>query len=71
MSVASFKVRGKLDSAGPEVEGTLFIDRKTGKVTVRRKGSRTTYETTVGMLATWVCRYTMGIRPKDAKQETE
>lgn len=63
MSTASFKVRGRLDGAGGDKDGTFTIDRESGIVTVRPKGSRTTYQTTIGRLATWVCQNTMGISP--------
>jgi hypothetical protein len=65
MSVASFKVKGKFDSAGADKEGTVTIDRDTGVVLVRPKGSRTTYETTLGRLATWVCQKGFANRPTD------
>lgn len=63
MSTASFKVRGKLDGAGGDKEGTFSIDRETGVVTVRPKGSRLVYQTTIGRLATWVCQNNMGVGP--------
>ena len=56
MSKASFKVRGKLDSAGAEKEGTLTIDRESGKVEVRPRGSRRTYEVTLSRMANWICQ---------------
>jgi hypothetical protein len=55
MSVARFAVRGKLDGAGGDRTGTLTIDRDTGEVTVRPKGSHRTYTTMLGSLATMVC----------------
>jgi hypothetical protein len=69
MSTASFKVRGKLDSAGAEQEGTVTIDRETGKVTVRPKGRRTTYETTLGRIATWVCQNGFANKPTTGGDE--
>jgi hypothetical protein len=62
MSVASFKVRGRLDSAGGEMEGTIMIDRETGKVSVRPKGRRSTYDTSLSQVATWVCQNAMGLK---------
>jgi len=55
MSTASFKVFGKLDGAGGNKPGTLTIDRETGEVIVRPKGSRTVYKSTLGSIATMVC----------------
>jgi hypothetical protein len=63
MTVAVFKVRGRLDSAGGDKDGTIKVDRETGKVTVRVRGSRTVYETTIGRVATLVCQNTMGVKP--------
>jgi len=55
MSTATFKVKGRLDGAGGDKEGTLTINRETGVVIVRPKGRRATYETTLGRIATYVC----------------
>lgn len=55
MTTASFKVHGKLDGAGGNKLGTMTIDRETGEVVVRPKGSRTVYRSTLGSLATMVC----------------
>lgn len=55
MSTATFKVFGKLGMAGAEGEGTLLIDRETGKVTVRRKRSHTIYETSLNRIADYIC----------------
>jgi hypothetical protein len=55
MSVAKFVVRGKLDGAGGDKAGTLTIDRATGEVCVRAKGSHRVYRTMLGSLATMVC----------------
>ncbi len=59
MSTATFKVFGKLGMAGGESEGTLQIDRETGKVTVRRKRSHSVYETTLNRIADKVCEMTI------------
>jgi len=69
MSAASFKVRGRLDSAGPEKEGTVTIDRSSGRVLVRPKGSRTTYETTLSRLATWTCQNGFANKPNGAQED--
>lgn len=55
MSTAKFSVIGKLDGAGGMKTGTLSIDRATGEVIVRPKGSRTVYRSTLAVFATWVC----------------
>lgn len=69
MSTASFKVRGRLDSAGAEKEGTVTIDRDSGRVVVRPKGSRTTYETTLSRLATWACQNGFANKPNTGAEE--
>lgn len=48
---ARFRVAGKLDSAGPTVEGTLTIDRDSGVVEVRRLRSRRVFLSTLSALA--------------------
>lgn len=67
MSTATFKVRGKLDGAGGDKDGTLTINRETGVVIVRPKGRRATYETTLGKIATYVCLN--GFRNESSKSE--
>ena len=62
MSIATFKVRGRLGFAGGERVGTVSIDRESGKVTVRPKGSRTVYETSLNRLADHVCATSPGSR---------
>lgn len=59
MSVATFKIRGRLGMAGGESEGTLTIDRETGKVTVRKKRSHSVYETTLNRVADKICEMTI------------
>jgi hypothetical protein len=55
MSTASFSVNSKLDGAGGNKPGTMTIDRATGEVRVRPKGSRQVYLSNVNELATLVC----------------
>lgn len=71
MSTATFKVFGKLGMAGGESEGTLQIDRETGKVTVRRKRSHTVYETTLSRIADKVCEMTVPTKAAPKDEETE
>ncbi len=68
MSKAAFKVRGKLDSAGGEKEGTLYIDRDSGAVTVRPKGSRTTYELPLSRVASYVCQNGFANKPSAGEE---
>jgi hypothetical protein len=67
MSVAKFLVRGRLDSAGGDMDGILSIDRTTGVVYVRPKGRRQIYETTLRELADWICKTNLVAQVKEAK----
>jgi hypothetical protein len=69
MSVARFKVRATFDGAGGMKDGTFEIDRETGNVVVRPKGSRTTFHVPLSSLATWACR--VGMQVKTSSKETE
>lgn len=69
MSTASFKVHGRLDSAGAEKAGTVFIDRDSKKVMVRPKGSRTTYEMPLSRVATYVCQNGFANKPNAGEEE--
>ena len=69
MSTASFKVRGRLGFAGGEREGTVYINRDTGAVTVRPKGSRTTYEMPLSQVANFVCEKGYQNRPTSGSEE--
>jgi hypothetical protein len=67
MSIAKFPVRGKLDSAGGDQEGSVLIDRGAGTFTVRPKGSRTVYTLPLAVVATWVCQQTLAAQVRTEK----
>lgn len=67
MSVAKFNVRGRLDGAGGDKTGTITIDRETGEVCVRAKGSHRVYRTMLGSLATMVCIADLKTVVRDSK----
>jgi hypothetical protein len=72
MSVASFRVFGRLGMAGSDGEGTLSINRENGQVTVRRKRSHTVYETTLNRLADYICTNGLPTKPgREADEQSE
>jgi hypothetical protein len=56
VSTAHFEVLATLDRAGAAVKGTVSIDRETGMISVRPRGSRRTYDMPLSTVATLICK---------------
>ena len=68
MTIAVFKVFGKLGMAGASEKGTFAIDRETKVVTVRRNKSRTAYQMSLNQVANFVCE--RGVAVKTERKKT-
>ena len=53
------RVRGQLDGAGGDQEGTLIIDPTLGIATVRPMRKHSTYTKSLREIADWICKSTL------------
>jgi len=67
MSVARFRVKAPLDSAGGDVEGTVTIYRDIDRVEIRPLRSRHVYVTTLGAMATNAIRNALYAQQREAR----
>lgn len=69
MSLARFRVAGRLDMASRYQEGTLVVDRSARTVAVRPLRRHKVYELPLDTVAEWICRQVLLVEARRKREE--